>query len=91
MSTAKSSVSASRDRVHVLYEVTRRFASTLDLEAVLGKVLETTVRAVAADAGSIFQLDAVGRVTRSILARGDFPARVGRPIVDTVMRENLAG
>lgn len=91
MSTAKSSVSASRDRVHVLYEVTRRFASTLDLEAVLGKVLETTVRAVAADAGSIFQLDAAGRVTRSILARGDVPARVGRPIVDAVMREGLAG
>jgi signal transduction histidine kinase len=49
------------------------------------------VRAVAADAGSIFQLDASGRVTRSILARGDVPARVGRPIVDAVMREGLAG
>lgn len=91
MSTAKSSASASRDRVHVLYEVTRQFASTIDLEAVLGKVLDTTVRAVAADAGSIFQLDAGGRVTRSILARGDVPARVGRPIVDAVMREGLAG
>jgi signal transduction histidine kinase len=77
--------------VHVLYEVTRQFASTLELEAVLGKVLETTVRAVAADAGSIFQLDPRGYVTRSILARGDVPARVGRPIVDTVMSEGFAG
>lgn len=91
MSTADSSSFPPRDRVHVLYEVTRQFASTLELEAVLGKVLETTVRAVAADAGSIFQLDANGYVTRSILARGDVPARVGRPIVDTVMSEGLAG
>jgi signal transduction histidine kinase len=91
MATAESSGSTRRDRVHLLYEVTRRFASTLELEAVLGKVLETTVRAVAADAGSIFQLDASGFVTRSILARGDVPARVGRPIVDVVMTEGLAG
>lgn len=91
MSTANSSSAPPVDRVHVLYEVTRQFASTLELEAVLGKVLETTVRAVAADAGSIFQLDANGYVTRSILARGDVPARVGRPIVDTVMSEGLAG
>ena len=91
MSTAESSGSTSRDRVHVLYEVTRQFASTLELEAVLGKVLETTVRAVGADAGSIFQLDASGFVTRSILARGDVPARVGRPIVDAVMTDGLAG
>lgn len=77
--------------MHVLYEVTRQFASTLELEAVLGKVLETTVRAVAADAGSIFQLDQAGYVTRSILARGDVPARVGRPIVDAVMSDGLAG
>jgi len=91
MATAEANGSTSRDRVHVLYEVTRQFASTLELEAVLGKVLETTVRAVAADAGSIFQLDEAGYVTRSILARGDVPARVGRPIVDAVMSDGLAG
>src|SRR3954451_22212764 len=80
-----------RDWVHVLYEVTRQFASTLELDAVLGKVLDLTVDAVAADAGSIFQLDADGCVVKSILARGSLPARVKRPIVATVMSQGLAG
>lgn len=91
MSIATASGATQRDRVHVLYEVTRQFASTLELEEVLGKVLELTVRAVGADAGSIFLLDDEGRVTKSILARGSVPARVGRPIVATVMRQGLAG
>ena len=76
MSMATASGPASRDWVHVLYEVTRQLASTLELEEVLGKVLELTVRAVEADAGSVFLLDGEGRVTKSILARGNVPARV---------------
>lgn len=80
-----------RDWVHVLYEVTRQFASTLDLEEVLGKVLDLTSRAVEADAASIFVLDEAGCVTKSILARGTLPARVKRPIVAAVMSQGLAG
>lgn len=91
MSIATASGPASRDWVHVLYEVTRQLASTLELEEVLGKVLELTVRAVEADAGSVFLLDGEGRVTKSILARGNVPARVSRPIVATVMSKGLAG
>jgi PAS domain S-box-containing protein len=91
MSIAPAPGPASRDWVHVLYEVTRQFASTLELEEVLAKVLDLTARAVGADAGSIFQLDAAGCVTRSILARGNLPARVKRPIVAAVMRQGLAG
>jgi PAS domain S-box-containing protein len=79
------------DWVHVLYEVTRQFASTLELDDVLSKVLDLTSDAVAADAGSIFQLDADGCVVKSILARGSLPARVKRPIVATVMSQGLAG
>jgi signal transduction histidine kinase len=82
---------ASGDWVHVLYEVTRQFASTLELEEVLGKVLDLTSRAVDADAASIFLLDEQGCVTKSILARGSLPARVQRPIVATVMSHGLAG
>jgi len=83
--------SPARDWVHVLYEVTRQFASTLDLEEVLGKVLDLTSRAVDADAASIFLLDDAGLVTKSILARGSLPARVKRPIVAAVMSQGLAG
>ncbi|MEW6272324.1 MAG: GAF domain-containing sensor histidine kinase [Thermodesulfobacteriota bacterium] len=91
MSIAPAAGPDSRDWVRVLYEVTRQFASTLELDAVLGKVLDVTARAVGADAGSIFQLDAAGCVVKSILARGNVPARVKRPIVAAVMQKGLAG
>ena len=91
MPLATGSGPAARDWVHVLYEVTRQFASTLELDEVLGKVLDLTVDAVSADAGSIFQLDAGGCVIKSILARGTLPARVKRPIVAAVMSQGLAG
>ncbi|HEY8517637.1 MAG TPA: GAF domain-containing sensor histidine kinase [Candidatus Binatia bacterium] len=81
----------SRDWVRVLFEVTRQLSSTLELDQVLGKVLDLTARAVGADAGSIFKLDAEGRVVKSILARGNVPARVERPIVAAVMERGLAG
>jgi len=91
MATAPATGPVSRDWVHVLYEVTRQFASTLELEEVLAKVLDLTARALGADAGSIFQVDADGCVTKSILARGNLPARVKKPIVAAVMRQGLAG
>jgi len=91
MSFATATGPASRDWVHVLYEVTRQFASTLELDEVLSKVLALTVGAVAADAGSVFQVDAEGCVTKSILARDNLPARVKTPILATVMSQGLAG
>jgi two-component system phosphate regulon sensor histidine kinase PhoR len=91
MPFATGSGPAEQDWVDVLYEVTRQFASTLELDEVLGKVLDLTVDAVGADGGSIFQLDADGCVVKSILARGSLPARVKRPIVATVMSQGLAG
>ncbi len=91
MAAPRASAPGSLVRVETLYEITRQFASSLELEEVLGKVLSLTVKATGADAGSIFQLDANGCVTRSILARGELPARVKRPIVAAVMREGLAG
>lgn len=81
----------SPDWVELLYEVTRQFASSLELDEVLGKVLTLTVRAVTADAGSIFLLDMNGRVVRSILARGDLPPQIKYPLVLTVMNKGFAG
>ncbi|MBM4423353.1 MAG: GAF domain-containing protein [Chloroflexi bacterium] len=79
------------DWVELLYEVTRQFASSLELDDVLGKVLRLTVLAVKADAGSIFLLDSGGRVIRSILARGDLPPDIKRPLVLTTMTKGFAG
>jgi two-component system phosphate regulon sensor histidine kinase PhoR len=77
--------------VNLLYQVTRQFASSLELDEVLGQVLGLTVQAVQASEGSIFVLDPQGRVNRSILARGDLAPQVRVPTVDAVMSKGFAG
>lgn len=87
--------SGERDRspkqIELLYEVTRQFASTLELDNVLGKVLSLTVRSVGAAVGSIFLLNKEGRVIRSILARSNLPPEVKYPTVNRVMSHGFAG
>lgn len=75
----------------LLYEVTRQFASTLEPDVVLGKVLGLTVASVGASVGSIFLLDQTGRMVRSILARSNLPPEVRYPTVATVMSQGFAG
>jgi two-component system NtrC family sensor kinase len=77
--------------VELLYEVTRQFASTLELNEVLGKVLGMTVQAVGANKGSIFVLDGQGQVIRSILARPELPPEVKNPTLSKVMAGGFAG
>jgi two-component system NtrC family sensor kinase len=77
--------------VELLYEVIRQFASTLDLDEVLGTVLRMTVQSVGANEGSIFLLDNQGWVKRSILARGNVPPEVKFPVLVTVMSKGFAG
>ena len=79
------------DWIEVLYEITQQFASTLELDEVLGKALTLTVKAVKANSGSIFLLDMTGRVVRSILARGEMPPQIKYPVVQTVMNKGFAG
>lgn len=77
--------------VELLYEIIRQFASTLDLDEMLGTVLNMTVKSVGASEGSIFLLDNQGWVIRSILARGDIPPQVKFPTLVTVMSKGFAG
>jgi PAS domain S-box-containing protein len=77
--------------VELLYEVSRQFSSTLNLNEMLGRVLSMTVQAVGASVGSIFLLDSSGNVIRSILARGDLPPETKVPVLKTVMKQGFAG
>jgi signal transduction histidine kinase len=75
----------------LLYEVTRHFASSLELDEVLGKVLSLTIQAVGASEGSIFLLNEDGQVNRSILARTNLPPTINHDPVSTVMSRGFAG
>jgi signal transduction histidine kinase len=75
----------------LLYEVTREFSSSLEIDEVLGRVLSLTVSAIKAHVGSIFLLDADGKVVRSILARKDLPSEVRDSTIGAVMEKGFGG
>jgi len=79
--------------LEVLYEVGRQFASSLDLDEVLGKVLDLTVQALEAEVGSLFLLDARGQVVNGTLrvTRSHLPPAAKEQVVKTVMSQGFAG
>jgi len=79
------------EQLQLLYQISVQFSSTLNLDAVLGKVLSLTVSTLGASEGSIFFLDDQGQVVRQILARPDLPPEDSRLAIATVMAAGLAG
>ena len=77
--------------MELVFEITRRFASLLDLGEVLAEVLSLTVNTLGADRGSIFLFDDDKRVTRHILARRNLPAKESEQVVSAVLDKGLAG
>lgn len=77
--------------MELVFDITRRFASSLDLNELLGEVLSLTVDALGADRGSIFLFDLDQRVSQHILARRYLPAEESKQIVSTVLDKGLAG
>jgi len=95
-------VNAGKDRPYVeqnlspalgwlLYNVSREFSSSLDLDKVLSSVLSFTVQVFDATVGSIFLLDSRGRITKSILARQNLSPEVREQTVVTVMEKGFGG
>jgi GAF domain-containing protein len=77
--------------VRLLFDVSRAFSSSLELDDVLGQVLKMTVKIANASEGSIFLFNDEGHILRSIIARQELPPEVKTPVVETVMREGVAG
>ncbi|TAK10711.1 MAG: GAF domain-containing protein [Anaerolineae bacterium] len=77
--------------VELLFNVSREFSASLELDDTLGRVLSMTVQMVGASEGSIFLLEPNGAVSRSIIARSELPPEIKTPTIETVMREGFAG
>lgn len=77
--------------VRLLFDVSKEFSSSLELDEVLSRVLNQTVKIASATEGSIFLLGERGQVLRSIIARAELPPEIKTPVVETVMREGIAG
>jgi two-component system phosphate regulon sensor histidine kinase PhoR len=77
--------------LEVLYEIGRQLASSLDLDEVLSKVLALTAQSLETEIGSIFLLDARGRVVNGILSHPQLSPLDKLHLADTVMRQGFAG
>lgn len=75
----------------LLYEIARIFASELELEEMLSKVLDLVVQSLGANSGIIYLFDQDGYVSQSILARENFPPEIKRHAIVTVMERGFAG
>ncbi len=82
------SPSASADLLHA---ISRQLNASLNLDEVMGRVLQLTVEATGATCGSLFLLNERGETSRYILARPDQPPEISRQNVARVMHEGLAG
>ena len=75
----------------LLYEISRQFTATLELDDLLSRVLDLTREAVDAHRGSIFLLDTSGHVIRSLTSREERPIEVIQHAVAGAMNDGLAG
>ncbi|MFN8455404.1 MAG: GAF domain-containing sensor histidine kinase [Anaerolineae bacterium] len=77
--------------VELLHTISRQLNTSLNLDEVMGRVLQLTVEATGATCGSLFLLNEHGAAARYILARPDQPPEISRRNVDKVMHDGLAG
>ncbi len=75
----------------LLYNISRRLNSDLDLHRVLADVIDLTVRHVGAANGSIMIFDDRERVAHKILARADLPPEKVDTVIAQVLSQGLAG
>ncbi len=70
MSTKSGNRARARASLELLYSISRELAAHLDLNALLGRILELTLESVAAFSGSILVIDERGRVAEGSIAYG---------------------
>ena len=80
-----------REEVKLLYDISRKLSSSLDLDQVLSDILALAVPSVGASKGSIVVLDESGRACRQILARKGLSPPVAEKMVAQVLDKGLAG
>ena len=75
----------------LLYHISHRLNSDLDINRVLADVLDLTVHRVGANNGSIMIFDEEGTVAHKILARAGMPSEKAQDVIAEVLSQGLAG
>jgi len=79
------------ERLELLYNISRKLGSSLDLDKVLSDILALTISSVGATSGSIIVLDESGQTCRHTLIREELATPVTEQVVARVLDKGLAG
>jgi len=79
------------ERFELLYDISRKLSSSLDLDKVLSDILALTIPSVGATSGSIIVLDESGQARRHTLIKGELATPVTEQTVGQILDKGLAG
>jgi sigma-B regulation protein RsbU (phosphoserine phosphatase) len=79
------------ERFELLYDISRRLSSSLDLDKVLRDILALTIPRVGATNGNIIILDESGQARRHTLIKEEMATPVTEQVMSQVLDKGLAG
>jgi signal transduction histidine kinase len=79
------------EKIELLYDISRRLSSSLDLDRVLRDILALTIPSAGATRGSMIVLDESGQARRHTLIREELATPVTEQVTAQVLEEGLAG
>jgi PAS domain S-box-containing protein len=88
---ARERLEEERNRLELLYDISRAISTKLDLEQMMATIISQTQAAVQATKGSILLLDETGKVTHRILVREGESPDFADHVRQEVMSHGLAG
>jgi class 3 adenylate cyclase/DNA-binding response OmpR family regulator len=88
---ARENVEEERNRLQLLYEISRAITAQLNLEQMMSNILAQTQKAVGAAKGSVILLDDEGQVMQRVVVRADEAPQVADHVSSGVMSHGLAG
>ncbi|MCB8942259.1 MAG: response regulator [Ardenticatenaceae bacterium] len=88
---ARVSLEEERNRLRLLYQISRAINAQLDLESTMSEVITQTQRALGATKGNIILLDEQGEVTHKFMIRAGSTLEISDQITRDVMSRGLGG
>lgn len=88
---ARTTLEEERNRLQLLYNVSRAINTKLDLETTMAQVITETQAALGATKGNIMLLNAAGEVNYKFLSRAGEPLRISDQVTNEVMSRGLGG
>jgi class 3 adenylate cyclase/DNA-binding response OmpR family regulator len=88
---AREHLEEERNRLQLLYEISRAITAQLNLEEMMSNIIAQTQKAVGATKGSVILLDDAGRVLHRVMVREGEAPLVADQVSSSVMSHGLAG